>query len=315
MTLVLDRKDLAIIDEEFRAGSQVWDLLTGGANQITESDFVGASEVRINKIGGFVDPQKYKRNADNALTTIDISKETIKLKHEDWMGYEIDRLDQLESAPLTIQNIVKGHRERITIPHRDRVAVQALYDNSGKKETDTVTEENILDVYDAAEEYMTDNEIPGGYVMFVSAAFYRMLKSAKGINRTFETNVQSMNGVNRTVTQIDGSVPILKVAKDRWKGDTTDGKAGITDTVNFILTPLYAAAPVVRFGSIDLISADSDKYGYRDTVKGLDYYDVIVFDNAKPAIYTSVQGGGSGVTRSSEDSTSSNKSKGKGKEA
>lgn len=309
MTLVLDRKDLAIIDEEFRADSQVWDVIRSGANQITEADFVGASEVRINKIGGFVDPQKYKRNDDNALHTIDISKETIKLTHEDWLGYEIDRLDQLESAPLTIQNIVKGHRQRITIPHRDKVAIQALYDNTGKKETDTVSADNVLDAYDAAEEYMVDHEIPGGYVMFVSAAFYRMLKNAKGVNRTFETNIQSLNGINRSVTQIDGSVPILKVAKDRWKGDRTDGKTGITEDVNFILTPLFSAAPVIRYGSVDLISADNDTRGYRDTIKGLDYYDVIVFDNAKSAIYTSVQGNGGGVTRSIENDESTKSKK------
>ncbi len=104
-----------------------------------------------------------------------------------------------------------------------------------------MTKDNILDAYDAAEEYMTDNEIPGGYVMFVSAATYRMLKNASGVSKTFTTNEASINGINRTVAQIDGGVPIVKVAKDRFAGTGEDPL-----TLNFLVTPLTAVAPICK---------------------------------------------------------------------
>lgn len=283
MTVVLDQKDVQAIDDETRADSRVWNLFVGNG-KISASDFTGVKTVRINKFGPLAQPTQYKRNAENARQTVEVSKESVELTHEDWMGYDLDELDMNENGALTIANLVTQYRKNIAIPRHDKVAVEALVKNAGKTVTDTVSKDNILDAYDDAEAYMTDSEVAGNFVMLVGADTYKLLKNATGVSRTFTTNQQAINGINRTVGQIDGSVPIIPVPKDRLAG------LDLTDTVNFILAPTSAIQPIEKLNDVTAISPDSDRGGYRWTVKWLNYFDAIALDGTKKGIYVSLQG-------------------------
>ena len=278
MTVVLDSKDLQAIDEEMKADSKVWGLF-GTGHPLLPSDFVGVNEVRVNTMTGFT-ASDYKRGADNARKNIEVGKETKKLTHERWLGYDLDTLDESENLAYTIANIVRQHNTQVAIPEKDVVAVQALASNAGKKVEETPDTTNSLQLFDQAQQYMVDSEVIGQPIMLVSSDYYQSLKNNDKVSKTFTVNaVTQLRGIDRRVAMLDDT-PIVVVPKARFK--TADGKA-----INYILTTTNIGLPVEKFNTIDIIPANTDRDGYRDTVKGLDYYDFIVLDNAKVGIYLS----------------------------
>lgn len=287
MVVALDSKDLQALDKTLAPNYRVWDLLKQGAKSVSESDFVGAKEVRINKMSGFMETA-YKRNQDNERKTITVEKETLKLEHELWFAYDLDALDQDENRAYTIANVVEEHKRQVEIPRKDAIAINRLYEaatavaaTANNVVEETITTANALASYDASEAYALTKGLGAGRLMFVSGTFYSTLKNAEGISRSFTTNEVQLNGINRKVQVLDnGDAYIIPVADAILT--TEDGTE-----LNYIITPATAAAPIEKFNTVDVISAEEDRNGYRDTVKGLNYCDVIVFDNAREAIYIS----------------------------
>ncbi|MBC2114718.1 capsid protein [Listeria innocua] len=286
MPVILDAKDLEKLDKEFAVESKVWAVLGQGGQELKESDFVGVKEVRVNKMTGFK-ASDYNRNGDNARNKIDVAKETRKLEKERWMGYDLDALDQSENGSYDIANVVEEHNRLVSIPEKDKTAVERLLEMAGKLVKETITTASSLTAYDAAEQYMLDAEVAGPFVMFASSDYYQSLKNNDKVAKTFSVNEVNINGINRKVGQLDGDVPIINVPKSRLQVDTAK-------VINFILVPLRVAMPVEKYNDVTIIPASQDRDGYRDTVKGLNYYDLLVFDNAKEAIYISYKDAPSG---------------------
>lgn len=269
----MDKGYISDFDKKFAMNSQVWDVLRSGQSQINDSDFVGVDTVLINKMSGF-NTTEYKRNEDNEVTPIKIEKEAVKLTHQDWASYQIDDLDTSENLAATVQNALEEHRRLLVPKQFDNVAVDAMINKNGKTVTDTIDSKNVLAAYDEAEAFMLDHEVGDNFVMFVSSGLYQALKNSATVSRTFTTNTQQINGIDRRVSLIDGSVPIIPVSASHG-----GNKFG------FILTPTSAVSPIIKYSNITYVPSQYDTRGNRSTVKYTNFYDAIVLDNQKDAIY------------------------------
>ena len=212
------------------------------------------------------------------------------------MAYDLDVLDQSENGSYNVAAVIEEHSRLIATPEKDKTAVERLLQAAfkeaeeddtegkyvGKTVIETITIANSLAVFDNAEEYMTDAEVVGPFVMFASSAYYKALKNNDKVSKTFTTNEVNISGINRKVAMLDNDIPIIKVAKDRLQVDATK-------KINFILVPLQVAAPIEKYNDVTLIPASQDRDGNRDTIKGTDYYDLIVLQKARPAIYVSYE--------------------------
>ena len=101
--------------------------------------------------------------------------------------------------------------------------------------TGAITKANSLEAYDDAEEYFDNEEIAAGMcVLFVNSTMYKALKQAEKLDRNVQVDTVNVGMVDRKVLLLDGTVPVVKVPKSRFKtviellDDLQGGETGFT---------------------------------------------------------------------------------------
>lgn len=288
MSVILDSKDLALLDKRQIAKSTVWEVLKyyGTNQEITEADFAGVNEVRVNKMSGIGPSTAYVRNGDNVRSKVDVEKETRKLKQERWQAFDLDILDESENAGYTIENIILEQTRLTAIPEKDTAAMNEIYiaGKSGGVVSDvTITADNVLEEYDKIEAHFGAKGLEFNGVLFMTSETYGFLKNAKGVSRGLRLDEPTrVQGLDRTIRMMDGHIPIQVVSDDRMVNADTG-----TNPLQFIFVGSSVSNCIEKYNDVTLVPAEHDRNGNRDTVKFTNYYDNIILDNKKELIYIS----------------------------
>ena len=271
MSIELVTKFQPYTDEVFAAESKM-SLLTNN-----DFDWTGANSIKVYKVTT-APMNDYNRKGENngsrygKLVTLDTSTEEFLLKKDRSFNFEIDKLDEDETAQqLAAASALARQQREVVIPEIDTYTYGVMCENAGHKPAAaTLTADNIYDEILKASEALDDAEVPETKrVLLVTPMVYALMKKCKDI--TMETNVGNDMRLKGVIAELDGA-KIVKVPAKR-----------LPENFGFMLChPCATVAP----RKLSDTNVHTDPPGISGTlVEGRFCYDAFVLDNKAKAIY------------------------------
>lgn len=193
------------------------DLWNSPSNGIVKFD--GAKHIKVPRLS--IDEgrrDRARRTITQPVANYSNDWDSYELTNERYWSTLVDPLDVDESnAVISIANVTKQFNLDEKMPEMDREMFSKLY--SRKEEaadggilTDTLTEENILEVFDNMMADFDESRITGsGRILYVTPKVNSMLKRAEALNR--QINLSDPGNIKRSVYSLD-DVTIKVVPSD-----------------------------------------------------------------------------------------------------
>lgn len=193
------------------------DLWNSPSNGIVKFD--GAKHIKVPRLS--IDEgrrDRARRTITQPVANYSNDWDSYELTNERYWSTLVDPLDVDESnAVISIANVTKQFNLDEKMPEMDREMFSKLY--SRKEEaadggilTDTLTEENILEVFDNMMADFDESRITGsGRILYVTPKINSMLKRAEALNR--QINLSDPGKIKRSVYSLD-DVTIKVVPSD-----------------------------------------------------------------------------------------------------
>ena len=254
--------------------------LRGKTVYIPSMSTTGARAVNRDRIDGV-----FTRNFDVNWESHDLQMD------RDWDTL-VDPMDIDETNEVaTIANVTRTFNQFQKVPEQDAYMSSKLAGFAaafGGTSTASLTSSTILDEWDKAIAYMTNQRVNRDRVRCkITPTCYKLLKQAVGLTRFIEVT-NGIQNVDRNIARLDG-ITIEEVPEDMMKTAYvfTTGWAINTSTaqqINFLLyDPMAIAAPIIYDTS--MMSAPTaqskGKYLYYERY----YYDVFILSQRQAGVY------------------------------
>lgn len=253
--------------------------------------------------GGYSNYNGVNHNDGYKVGDLSAKWEIKPLRFDRGRQFQVDDMDNEETAGLIIANLLKEFLRTKVVPEVDAIRFSEIanvtYASLGNRvgETPVTTKGNpseITHLWNKGFEWLVEHEVPEeDQVIFVSPATWTIVANTEEIYKTLtQLDYKSERGIDFHFAAYMGR-PIIVVPSDRFFTDvelTQNGYAPKTGSVviNYIIASKRGCVPIVKLEKSKIFGPESvqDFDGYKCNVRI--YHDIIIPDNKVPGFYVSV---------------------------
>ena len=212
--------------------------------------------------------------------------------------FQIDEMDDEETAGLTIGNILKEFVRTQIVPEIDatRFAIIAgnTYKSLGNKVVETPTADDIYDKFVDGFAWLSNHEVPSeDQVLFVNPSINALLQKSDKLTRFItQSDFKSERGVDFRLKAFDGRA-LVEVPQSRFFTEITLMENGFAPSagakaINYMICSKRCVVPVVKLYKTKIFSPEvnQDFDGYKVNVRL--YHDCFIPKNKVIGSYVSV---------------------------
>lgn len=308
-----------VIDEHFKVASKTAILEKGREFvdvNFSEAGYVKIASILLDGLGNYYkaqelpqpnDPANHASYAGNIASGsrdgfhiggASVTWEQFRLQYVRSIQIKIDYISNEETANVMIANISKLFIKEKVIPEIDASRFSLITDKTsvslGNRVVETVGANTIISKFNAAIEWLAENEVPNeDMVFFVSEPIMTQIRSTTELTK-FITQGDIVEGINFTVSKYNG-IPIISVPTNRFYTKISMGENGYSPTsdskvINFIAMSMKGVTPVRKLEVAQIFDEKMSGlvgfYGY--IFNYIMYHGLVVPRNKIPGIYASI---------------------------
>lgn len=224
------------------------------------------------------------------------SWEIFQLSYDRGKQFQIDNMDDEETAGLIIGNLLTEFLRTKVVPEVDAVRFSKMAGKCsvslGNLKSDVIAANTIISNFNTAFEWLTEHEVPAEeQVIFVSPAVMTLIRNTTELYKKL-SQTEYKGDVSFAIDTYEGR-PIIEVPSSRFFTNVVVGDNGFyagsdSKVINYMVVSKRAIVPVVKLNKSKIWTPEQvqDFDGYKVNFRM--YHDVIIPKNKIAGVYTSV---------------------------
>ena len=259
---------------------------------------VGHDPVQGNKDHAHYNPWETQGERDGyGVGAASLTWEIFKLAYDRAKQFQVDEMDDEETAGLIMGNLVSEFLRTKVVPEVDAVRfaklAQAASTSLGNLVNSPILDNRIIAEFNKAYEWLAENEVPSeDQVIFVSPEIMAKIRNTTELYKRLTQDEYRTGDITFKFDRYEGR-PIIEVPSSRFFTDIVVGENGYrpstsSKVINFIVASRRAAVTIVKLNKFKIFEPNSVQNfdGYKVNFRL--YHDIIVPKNKIPGIYVNV---------------------------